>query len=105
MQKAVQRIYQEDNISDYGCGVVAFQAVLKNKGINITLDEATNATNTINHTTSMQGFIDGAKNYNLSAVGVNIKAANLKTNYIVHMNIDGNEHWAVIENISPGTVF
>ena len=90
----------EDNDSVYGCGVVAFQKALKYNEVNITLEEAKKAINTVNGSTSMQGLIDGAEKYNLSAVGVVIKAEDLKTGYIVHMNIDNIGHWAVIENIT-----
>lgn len=97
-------IIEDDNISDtYGCGAAAFKIVLEDKRINITLDEAAKATNTVNGSTSMQDLIDGAEKYNLSAVGVNIQSEDLKTDYIVHMNIDNTEHWAVIEDVSEQT--
>ena len=42
--------------------------------------------------------------YNLSAVGASIKVEDLKTGYIVHMNIDNMGHWAVIEYLSDNVV-
>lgn len=82
------------------CGAIAFQSVLKENGINITLEESNKAIHSVNGSTSMQGLIDGAEKYNLSAVGAVIKAEDLKTGYIIHMNIDNTGHWAVIENIT-----
>ena len=90
----------KDNDSVYGCGVVAFQTALEYNDVNISLEEAEKATNTVNGSTSMQGLIEGAEKYNLSAVGAVIKAEDLKTGYIVHMNIDNTGHWAVIEDVT-----
>ena len=94
----------KDNDSVYGCGVVAFQTALEYNDVNISLEEAEKATNTVNGSTSMQGLIDGAEKYNLSAVGASIKVEDLKTGYIVHMNIDNMGHWAVIEYLSDNVV-
>ena len=88
-----------DNVSDtYGCGAAAFKIVLEDKGINITLEEAAKATNTVNGSTSMQGLIDGAKAYNLTAYPVKINASDLQPNFIVHININGTGHWCVMSD-------
>lgn len=88
----------DDN--DYCCGVIAFQSALKENGINISLEEAKEAVKpNVNGSTSMQGLIDGAKKYNLSAIGASVNINDLKVGYIVHINLSGVEHWVVIENI------
>lgn len=78
------------------CGAIAFQSVLKENGINITLEEANKAIHSVNGTTSMQGLIDGAKAYNLTAIPIKINADGL----ILHMNINGTGHWATIEDFN-----
>ena len=87
-------IYNDSNIDC--CGAIAFQSVLKENGINITLEEANTVIHSVNGTTSMQGLIDGAKAYNLTAYPVKINASDLQPNFIVHMNTNGSGHWAVV---------
>ncbi len=86
-------VSDEDN---YCCGAVAFQSVLKENGINITLEESNKAIHSVNGSTSMQGLIDGAKAYNLTAIPIKINADGL----ILHMNINGTGHWATIEDFN-----
>ena len=92
-------IDNEDNDIDC-CGAIAFQSVLKENGINITLEESNKAIHSVNGSTSMQGLIDGAKAYNLTAIPLKFNNSNLKTGFIVHMNIDGKGHWIPIENFT-----
>ena len=89
----------EDNDNVYGCGVVAFQKALEYNEVNISLEEAEKATNTVNGSTSIQGLIDGARKYNLTAYPVKINASDLQPNFIVHMNINGTGHWCVMGEI------
>ena len=82
-----------DNDSNIDCcGAIAFQTVLKENGINITLEESNKAIHSVNGTTSMQGLIDGARKYNLTAYPINADGL------ILHMNINGTGHWATIDN-------
>ena len=88
----------ERSNNDNCCGAVAFQSALKENGINITLKEANKAIHSVNGTTSMQGLIDGARKYNLTAVPLKFNNSNLKTGFIVHMNINGTGHWASVND-------
>ncbi len=89
---------------DYSCGAASFATALNNMGMNISLDEAKIAANTSTNGTTMKGLIDAAEKYNLTAYGVTADASNLKENFIVHMNIDGAEHWSVIKEINNDSV-
>ena len=50
-------------------------------------------------------MIDAAKYYGFSAYGVEIDTQNLKENNIVHLNINGCEHWTVINKLTDTHVF
>lgn len=89
---------------DYSCGAASFATALNNMGINISLDEAKMAANTTINGTSMKGLVDAAEKYNLTAYGVYADTSNLKQNFIVHMNINGAEHWSVIKEISKDRI-
>ena len=89
---------------DYSCGAASFATALNNMGMNISLDEAKMAANTSINGTSMKGLVDAAAKYNLTAYGVYADSSNLKENFIVHMNINGAEHWSVIKEISKDSI-
>lgn len=89
---------------EYSCGAASFATVANNLGINISLDEAKTAVNTTTDGTTMEGIINGAKNYNLTAYGVSVNMNYLNENYIVHMSINGTEHWSVVKEISQNHV-
>ena len=89
---------------DYSCGAASFATALKNMGMNISLDEAKMAANTTINGTSMKGLVDAAAKYNLTAYGVYADSSNLKENFIVHMNINGAEHWSMIKEISKDSI-
>ena len=89
---------------NYSCGAASFATALNNMGMNISLDEAKLAANTSTNGTTMKGLIDAAEKYNLTAIGVYADSSNLKENFIVHMNINGAEHWSVIKEISKDSV-
>ena len=92
-------IYQDSNIDC--CGAIAFQSALKENGINITLEEANTAIHSVNGTTSMQGLIDGARKYNLSAYAIKLNDSNFNTGFIIHMeNLNGENHWASLEEFT-----
>ena len=55
--------------------------------------------------TSMLSLINASKHFGFDAAGARLDALDLKENYIVHMNIEGNEHWSVIESIDGEHVF
>ena len=85
---------------EYSCGAASFATVLNNIGVNITLDEAKTAVNTTVNGTTMEGIINGANKYNLTAYGINVNINYLNENYIVHMSINGTDHWSVVKQIS-----
>ncbi len=89
---------------DYSCGAASFATVLNDMGTNISLDDAKLATNTTIDGTTMKGLIDATSKYNLTAYGVYADSSNLKENFIVHMNINGGEHWSVIKEIGKDSV-
>lgn len=89
---------------EYSCGAASFATVLNNLGVNITLDEAKTAVNTTVNGTTMEGIINGANKYNLTACAINVNTADLKENFIVHMNILGINHWSVVKEIGNETI-
>lgn len=88
----------------YSCGAASLATVLNNLGINISLNDAKMAANTTVNGTTMKGLIDAAAKYNLTAYGIYADISNLNENFIVHMNINGAEHWSVIKEINNETV-
>ena len=89
---------------NYSCGAASFATALNNMGMNISLDEAKMAANTTSNGTTMKGLIDAAEKYNLTAYGVYADSSNLNENFIVHMNIEGGEHWSVIKEIKKDSI-
>lgn len=95
-------------ISDdsYSCGPASLATVLNKLGMNLTLKEVSQFTETTQENgTSMLSLINASRHFGFDAAGVMISTCNLKENYIVHMNIDGNEHWTVFKNITDDHVF
>ena len=90
---------------NYSCGPASLATVLNKFGLNLSLNEVSQHTNTSEDGTSMQSLIDAAKYYNFSAYGIEINTKNLKENYIVHLNINGCQHWTVISKVTDTHVF
>ena len=90
---------------NYSCGPASLATVLNKKGLNLSLDEVSQHTNTCLDGTSMQSLIDAARYYNFSAYGVAMNSQDLKENFIVHLNIDGCEHWTVINKVTESNIF
>lgn len=90
---------------NYSCGPASLATVLNKKGLNLSLDEVSQHTNTCLDGTSMQSLIDAARYYNFSAYGVAMNSQDLKENFIVHLNIDGCEHWTVINKVTESHIF
>ena len=90
---------------NYSCGPASLATVLNRYGLNLSLNEVSKQTNTSVNGTTMQSLIDAAKYYGFSAYGVEIDTQNLKENNIVHLNINGCEHWTVINNLTDTHVF
>ena len=90
---------------NYSCGPASLATALNRYGLNLTLNEVSQHANTSLEGTSMQSLIDAAKYYNFSAYGVEIDTQNLKENYIVHLNVNGLEHWTVITKVTDTHVF
>ena len=95
-------------ISDdsYSCGPASLATVLNRLGMELTLKEVSQYTDTTEEKgTSMLSLINASKHFGFDAAGARLDALDLKENYIVHMNIEGNEHWSVIESIDGEHVF
>ena len=90
---------------NYSCGPASLATVLNKFGLNLSLSEVSRYTKTSLNGTNMQSLMDAAKQYNFSALGIEIDTKNLKENYIVHLNINGNEHWTVISKLTDTHVF
>ena len=90
---------------DYSCGPASLATVLNKNGMNLSLNEVSQHTNTSLDGTSMQSLIDAAGYYNFTAYGIETDTKNLKENCIVHLNINGCEHWTVISKVTDTHVF
>ena len=90
---------------NYSCGPASLATVLNRNGLNLSLNEVSKQTNTSLNGTTMQSLIDAAKYYGFSAYGVEIDTKSLKENHIVHLNINGCEHWTVINKLTDTHVF
>ena len=90
---------------NFSCGPASLATVLNKFGLNVSLNELSQHTNTSEDGTSMQSLIDAVKYYNFSAYGIEIDTQNLKENYIVHLNINGCQHWTVISKVTDTHVF
>ena len=90
---------------NYSCGPASLATALNRNGLNLSLNEVSKHTNTSLNGTSMQSLIDAAKCYDFTAYGVEVDTKGLKENSIVHLNINGCEHWTVISKLTETHVF
>ena len=90
---------------NYSCGPASLATVLNKNGLNLSLNEVSQHTNTSLDGTSMQSLIDAAKYYKFTAYGVEMETHSLKENCIVQLNINGDEHWTVITKVTGTLVF
>ena len=90
---------------NFSCGPASLATALNKYGLNLSLNEVSKHTNTSLNGTTMQSLIDAAKYYGFSAYGVEIDTQNLNENNIVHLNINGCEHWTVINKLTDTHVF
>ena len=90
---------------NYSCGPASLATALNKYGLNLSLNEVSKHTNTSLNGTTMQSLIDTAKYYGFSAYGVEIDTKYLKENNIVHLNINGCEHWTVINKVTDTHIF
>lgn len=90
---------------DFSCGPASLATVLNKKGLNLSLNEVSEYANTSINGTSMQSLIDAARYYGFNSYGIETETRNLKENYIVHLNINGCEHWTVISKLTDTHVF
>ena len=90
---------------NYSCGPASLATALNRNGLNLSLNEVSKHTNTSLNGTNMQSLIDAAKYYGFSAYGVEVDTKGLKENNIVHLNINGCEHWTVISNVTDTHIF
>ena len=90
---------------NYSCGPAALATALNRNGLNLSLNEVSKHTNTSLNGTSMQSLIDAAKYYGFSAYGVEVDTKSLKENNIIHLNINGCEHWTVISKVTDTHIF
>ena len=90
---------------NYSCGPASLATALNRNGLNLSLNEVSKHTNTSLNGTSMQSLVDAAKYYGFSAYGVEVDSKGLNENNIVHLNINGCEHWTVISNVTDTHIF
>lgn len=90
---------------NYSCGPASLATALNRNGLNLSLNEVSKHTNTSLNGTSMQSLIDAAKYYGFSAYGVEVDTKGLKENNIIHLNINGCEHWTVISKVTDTHIF
>ena len=90
---------------NFSCGPASLATALNKYGLNLSLNEVSKHTNTSLNGTTMQSLIDTAKYYGFSAYGVEIDTKYLKENNIVHLNINGCEHWTVINKVTDTHIF
>lgn len=90
---------------NYSCGPASLATALNRYGLNLSLNEVSKHTNTSLNGTSMQSLIDAAKSYGFSAYGVEVDTKGLKENNIIHLNINGCEHWTVISKVTDTHIF
>ena len=90
---------------NYSCGPASLATALNRNGLNLSLNEVSKHTNTSLNGTSMQFLIDAAKYYGFSAYGVEVDTKGLNENNIVHLNINGCEHWTVISKVTDTHIF
>ena len=90
---------------NYSCGPASLATALNRNGLNLSLNEVSKHTNTSLNGTNMQSLIDAAKYYGFSAYGVEVDTQGLKENNIVHLNINGCEHWTVISKLTDTHIF
>lgn len=90
---------------NYSCGPASLATALNRNGLNLSLNEVSKHTNTSLNGTSMQSLIDAAKYYGFSAYGVEVDTKGLKENNIVHLSINGCEHWTVISKLTDTHIF
>lgn len=90
---------------NYSCGPASLATALNKNGLNLSLNEVSKHTNTSLNGTSMQSLIDAAKYYGFSAYGVEVDTKSLKENNIIHLNINGCEHWTVISKVTDTHIF
>ena len=90
---------------NFSCGPASLATALNKYGLNLSLNEVSKHTNTSLNGTTMQSLIDTAKYYGFSAYGVEIDTKCLKENNIVHLNINGCEHWTIINKLTDTHVF
>ncbi|WP_280636280.1 NosD domain-containing protein [Methanobrevibacter arboriphilus] len=89
----------------YDCGPASLATVLKNLGINTTLEEIIELTGSDISGTSMYGLIQAAREKGLIVEGVNLSVDKLRQNNIVFLMINGEGHFVVIKNITNNIVY
>lgn len=90
---------------NYSCGPASLATLLNRYGLNLSLSEVSKITNTTEDGTSMQSLIDAAKHYNFSAFGVEMTGKDLRENTLVHLNLEGGEHWSVVTGVTDSHIF
>ncbi|EKQ53243.1 MAG: parallel beta-helix repeat (two copies) [Methanobacterium sp. Maddingley MBC34] len=90
----------------YTCGPAALATVMKHLGVNATEMELAQWAGTDETGTSMWGLAQAANRTGLTAKGFIINdTSQLKTDYIVVLNINGVYHYNIIRNITNTTVY
>ncbi|MDP2836505.1 MAG: NosD domain-containing protein, partial [Methanobacteriaceae archaeon] len=89
----------------YTCGPAALATVMMHMGLNATEEDLANWADTDDTGTSMYGLVQAANKTGLTAYGFRLSIDQLKTDYIVVLNINDNNHFAIIQNITNTTVY
>ncbi|MDP3623380.1 MAG: right-handed parallel beta-helix repeat-containing protein, partial [Methanobacteriaceae archaeon] len=89
----------------YTCGPAALATVMMHMGINSTEEDLANWAGTDDIGTSIYGLVQAANKTGLTAYGLRLSIDQLKTDYIVVLSINDNNHYAIIRNITNTTVY
>lgn len=89
----------------YTCGPAALATLMMHLGLNTTEKDLSNLAGTDNTGTSMYGLVQAANAKNLTAYGLKLSISQLKTDYIVVLSINDNNHYVIIQNITNTTAY
>ncbi len=89
----------------YSCGAAALATILKSFGIYATENELATLAGTDETGASFYGLKTAAQSMGVSAIGARLTVDQLKTNYLVVLDIDGKKHFEIIKNITTTTVY
>lgn len=89
---------------NYTCGPAALATLLHRLGINATEDELASLAGTGEDGTTMQGLIEAARAKGVKLTGMKLNITELGENMIVHLTINGTDHYSLITAITQNTI-